>query len=208
MDTVPEYLAAAFVPMVVAFMVLILAEQVVPALVRQRSLGLPGLDGIRVEGAALRYNLWLSWLGATGNLRRALVAGLRADLCESARDAGGRAAVRRLGSLRRLAREAAAAEDERYRRPRWGLAVILGGLAAGLVALLQTLMAVAWWNAAEASGAGRVVGSLPLFPDSSISWSRAGGVDLSTGIAFPAVFFGIFLLSARPWRLLRRRPPA
>ena len=66
-------------------------------------------------------------------------------------------------------------------------------------------MATAWWSAAQTSGAD-VRGSLPLFWDSTITWTSAHGAKLSSGPTYPAVFLVVCLVTAQPWRLLRRRP--
>jgi hypothetical protein len=203
MTTVTRYLVTFLVPSA-GVLLIGLALQVVPALVRQRSFGLPGLDGVRVEATVVRYGWWLSWLGARRDQRAALVTGLRADLTESARQVGGRVAVRRLGALRPAARDAVAAEDERTRRPRPGWGLIIGTVAAAATLAVELLMATAWWTAAEASGAD-VSGALPLFWDSRISWSTSHGASLASGPGYALVFLLVALVTARPWRL--RRPP-
>lgn len=91
-------------------------------------------------------------------------------------------------------------------RPRWHSAARAGSAALALTWAAEVLSALAWMQGATAAGsAGSVDTSLPLFPGSRVyylvtgeggSWGwQPGWLCLAAGLL-------VFLVVARPWRLL------
>jgi hypothetical protein len=165
------------------------------------------IDRIRIGLAVLRYDAWLDLTGGVpGRQRRELRRELRANLEDAAAQVGAREAVRRLGPIRALAAEAAAATRAES-RPSWNRGALVAGKTVAAVLVLE-LLAVVWWTgAAHASGNETVRGGLALFPGSMVEYSRIpGGESLSVrpGWLFLAAAAAAFTLASRPW-LLRHR---
>jgi hypothetical protein len=169
--------------------------------------GPPFTDRLRIAAAVHRYDLWLDLRGVGRRRRRDLRGELRANLTDAASQVGAREAVRALGSVRRLATDVA--ESMRPQAgPRWSAGVVAAGWAFAVV-LAGELLATLWWaSGAEASGAPRVEGSLPLFPGSWAEFARddrAMSLGLQPGWIVVAAVAVSYLVAARPWLLVTRR---
>ena len=158
-------------------------------------------DRVRIGATVLRYDFWLEMRGVGRRRCRDLREELRANLDDAAERIGTAQAVKALGSLRQMSAATATANGP-ARSPRWSTGA---NSAAGvlLVGALAELIAIAsWTSAAEASGAGRVEGSLPLFPGSLASWERLDGgfsIGLEPGWLVIAAVAVAFVLGSRPW---------
>jgi hypothetical protein len=199
----------------VAFVLVVLGSAALLALLvprlRARGPGLARREALRVDAAVRRYAFWLEWYDVPRRRRRELRDDLRANLWESARVSGAREAVARLGGIRALAREAALADPARYERPRWELGLSTGIVAGGGVLLAQLFLALAWLDAAHASGAARVSSSTVLLPGADIAYTQeAGGFAAEASLGYLSLIaFGLaFLAASRPWRVLRGRRAA
>ncbi len=172
--------------------------------------GVGWMDRLRIAIAVVTYDTWLSFQGVRGPRRRDLCGELRVNVWDAATRGGARQALDAVGPLRVLARESV---GPRGPRPNW-----LAGFFVALVALELTLAAqfmlmTVWVDAAQASGAPRVEGSLDLVPGmrafySSASDAEAMGVGMESGPAPLVVALAVFLVVARPWRLVRSSVPA
>ncbi|HEX5511767.1 MAG TPA: hypothetical protein VFX41_08625 [Actinomycetales bacterium] len=168
------------------------------------------LDRMRIARVVAGYDFWLEARGVAGRRRRDLRRELRANLTEAAGDVGAREAVRRVGSPRVLAQEALA---DGAKRPLWSLASSCGGLALVVMVFAVLFAAFGFADGVSASGVHEPVeGPLVLVPGSTAEAHFPVGGGISLGVSFgwsvlvlPAV---VFLLVARPWRLLRRNVTA
>lgn len=169
------------------------------------------LDRLRLELAVADYDARLDLAGVPGRTRRDLRRELRANLIDSARAKGVRAALTGLGSPWALAAEDARAVCDPS-RPAWSL-----GITCGLTAALLYVFSFAWQvfgfldGARAVASAGQVTGGLTLYPGSRIvhEWGPDG---LSAQLSFspwpPLVLWVVVaLIVARVWRLARRRSP-
>jgi hypothetical protein len=188
-------------PLVLALLLLVVLLVLTVALVaRPWRSGRPGFgDRFRIGAAVLRYDLWLELRGLGRRRRRDLCEELRANLDDAAERVGAARAVAALGSLRRMSAEAAAGTAT---GPRWSAGATAAGCALAVVAAAELLAIIAWTAAADASGAARVQGPLPLFPGSLATWERTGSglsIALEPGwLVFAAVAVA-FVLGSRPW---------
>ncbi len=163
------------------------------------------VDRARVWGASLRYDFWLDLNSVPARRRRSLRSELRANLAEAASSVGATTAIRRVGSLRTMAREAVVDDVS---RPRW-----LAGWWAGLstfatLALVFMLMALVYAEGVLDSGVTTPVSS-GLFPfvgsEVTVDPSPTGGglaVSMAPGFGPLLVALVVFVLVARPWRLI------
>jgi hypothetical protein len=157
------------------------------------------LDRVRIERAVLAYDFWLDLRGTPRRRRRDLRRELRSNLCDAAARTGVRAAIAALGSTRQMARESGA-EDRT--RPRW-----VSGLNAAAVTLFITVnlgffAAFAWFDGARAADPTEAVsGSITFFPGSTLTYTRATDGFSLGWLPFAAMLL-VFLVVARPWRLL------
>jgi len=165
------------------------------------------IDHARISGATLSYDLWLETAGVPGKRRRDLRRELRANLVDATTRVGSRAAFRGLGSTRALASAANPADPT---RPRWTVGFVVGMGVFVLAILTEFLVMLGWLDGAMAATPdGRVVGGLTFFPGSSLIYNSSGsGFSVSIDFGWACVFVGLgaFILTARPWRLLKRRP--
>lgn len=165
------------------------------------------VDRARVGAAVGWYGLWLERYDVTRRARRELKRELRANLIEAAEDRGARAAVSALGGLRALAlaHADAAGRDE---RPHWTSGALVAIVVAGLVPLVQLFAAFNFLAGADAADDGATVrGALVPFPGSSIERRPLGSgftLSIDFGPTFAVAALAVFVLAARPWRLLRR----
>ncbi|HST85575.1 MAG TPA: hypothetical protein VLL08_27805 [Kineosporiaceae bacterium] len=196
-------------PLLVAGMLVILALVLLTLIARSWRGSRTGLtDRLRIDAAVGRYDLWLELRGASYRRRRDLRTELRANLNDAAEQVGTGQALAALGSLRQMAAEATGGA---VTGPRWstGASAAAGAL---VVVILAELWAIATWvSAAEASGATRVQGSLPLFPGSLVTWERVNGglsIDLDTGWLVIAAAAIAFVLGSRPWLAVSRHRSA
>lgn len=166
------------------------------------------VDRARVGVAVGWYGLWLERYDVSRRARRDLKRELRANLVDAASDGrGARAAVVSLGGLRPLARAHAEAAG-RDERPHWTSAALLAIVVAGVVFLVQLFAAFNFLAGVDAVD-GRTVarGSLVPFPGSTIERRPLDAgftVSIDFGPTFAIVALAVFVLAARPWRLLRR----
>ncbi|MCE1177415.1 MAG: hypothetical protein LWW86_00030 [Micrococcales bacterium] len=167
-------------------------------------------DTIRRESAVQGFDFWMDYHGVPGRQRRVERRELRAGLDEAAGHGGMRQALRDVGSLR----ERAEALAEPYsHRPRWAV----GAFAAVPVfaALLYGWLfsSIAFVEGVVASGVtGREVRSSDVLPWLGTEFTATvepGGGGLSVGSGLPWALLVlpllVFLLVARPWRLVTGR---
>lgn len=161
------------------------------------------LDRARIEWAVLSYDFWLDLRGASIRRRRDLRRELRANLRDAAARSGGRGAVAALGSTRRMAAEAS---TEDATRPRWTAGAHSAFVALALTMLGTLIAATAWADGVMSADPDRPVsGSVTFLPGSSLEYAPVGeGFEISftTGWAPVVVGLVVFVLVARPWRML------
>lgn len=168
------------------------------------------IDMLRREYAVQRYEFWLELRGVRGRRRRALRQELRANLGDAAADVGMTAALFGIGSPRQLAHESSPLDPD---RPRWVLGFLWATIAFALTVL--GLMFAAFNGANGVIGAG-VTGRDVRFDLFPFLGAQAvvrvapdhGGIVI--GVPFGLWWllglpFLVFLFTAQPWRLLRRR---
>jgi hypothetical protein len=168
------------------------------------------IDRMRIGAVVAGYDFWLELRGVGGRRRRELRRELRTNLRDAAADVGVRMAVLRVGSPRALAHEALA---DGAKRPLWSLASSCGGLALAVMVFAVLFAAAGFADGVSASGVHTPVeGPLVLVPGTTAEAHFPAGGGISLGVSFgwsvlvlPAV---VFLLVARPWRLLRRNVTA
>lgn len=167
------------------------------------------VDRARVAAAVGWYGLWLERYDVPRRARRELKRELRANLTDAAARRGARSAVASLGGLRALALAHADAAG-RDGRPRWTTGILVAAVAAFLVSFVQVLAAVNFLAGVEAVDGGTTArGALVPFPGSSIERRPLGDgfeASIDFGPTFAVVALVVFVLVARPWRLVRRRP--
>lgn len=169
------------------------------------------IDTIRIEAAVLRYDFWLEGFDVYFGERRAMRRDLRANLTEAAAAEGTTAALDGLGSIRALARAQA---GDRSHTPRWSRAIWVASGAFAALVLWSTVLGTAWWDGAQAAApAGQAVTGRPtLAPWIELTMTQgsdgsAPGFSATLGLGWLLlVALAIFILVARPWRLLRRSP--
>lgn len=162
------------------------------------------LDRCRIRLAAWWYGAWLEYYGITRRRRHDLRQELRANLAEAAASGSARTAIRDLGGLRDLA--AAVARDG-VLRPRWHIAAVAAFATWGLLINIQFIAALNYVQGVLDSGGDAVTGSVVGFPGSTVAYQpEASGFSATFGLGWlaPAVAVMVFILTARPWRLLRR----
>lgn len=163
----------------------------------QQDARLSGPDRSRIAWAVLRLEWWLEWSGAPSRVCRPMREELASNLRATAEEPGGVAAgVRRLGSLRELAREASQ-DTDRFRWER-GCVVAVLALAAWVVVQAVVSMVFADGLLAAGGGTGRVLGTDVSVAESasalSFTFTNNG---LILGVLAAAV---AFVLVSRPWR--------
>lgn len=163
-------------------------------------------DTVRREILINRYSGWLEYYGVPRAQRRIECADLRANLDQAVAADGYRAAADHLGHPRDLAR----AVGEGYAAgPRWvlGLYALLAVVVVQGWSLFLTMTSFA--AGAEASGVtGREVsgGAFP-WPDATFTYEQTGET-LAISVEWPwflVLPLLVWVLAARPWRLLTRR---
>ena len=160
-------------------------------------------DRVSAWWAVLRLDLWLDWYSVPGSTGRAMRRELGANLLEAAGEPGGvPGAVRRLGSLRELAREAVVETGG----VRWVRGANYGFLALAVVLVSQLLLSTVYVDAllAAGGGTGTLLGNEVVATDDGSRLEASAGIGGWTLLAVPLVF----VLVARPWRLVRRAVPA
>ncbi|MBP6996763.1 MAG: hypothetical protein KBB39_11555 [Phycicoccus sp.] len=169
------------------------------------------IDTMRIEAAVLRYDFWLEGFDVYFGERRAMRRDLRANLTEAAAAEGTTAALDGLGSIRALARAQA---GDRSDTPRWSRATWVASGSFAVLMLWSIFLGTAWWDGAEAAApAGEVVTGRPaLAPWIELTMTQGAdgsvsGVSATLGLGWLLLaWLAIFLIVARPWRLLRRSP--
>ena len=162
-----------------------------------------GRDRVSAWWAVLQLDLWQDWYAVPGPTGRAMRRELGANLLEAAGEPGGvPGAVRRLGSLRELAREAVVDTGG----VRWGRGATGAMVTFAVVLLAQLVLASVYVDGLLAAGGGNGT----LLGNEVAATEDGGGLRVTLGmggwllLAVPLVF----LLVARPWRLVRRAVPA
>jgi len=156
-------------------------------------------DRLRIGAAVVKYDFWLEMHGVNRRRRRGLREELRTNLDDAAERIGAAEAVTALGPLRQMAAATATGPPA---GPRWSS----GANAAAVVLLIgflaELLAIISWAGAADASGAGRVQGSLPLFPGSLAVWEHTDAglsISLDPGWLVITAVALAFLIGSRPW---------
>lgn len=164
------------------------------------------LGRARIERAVFAYASWLEAHGVPRRRRRDLRRELRANLFDAAESRGAREAVEALGNLRAMAAEVGTPDAT---QPRWSAGVAFAVAAFVLVSLVGLLASVWWVDGVRAADPeASVSGSLLLFPGSEVSHET-----ISDGFSFEAKLgvlpfvsmVVVFVLVARPWRLVSGR---
>lgn len=165
----------------------------------------PLADTIRREWFLTTLSLHLEDL--PGRDRRAIHADLRADLADAARAQGMRAAIADLGPAATLAQGYRTAQGRKL--PRWWV----GGLAAGITAVLGTSMLLAYTlgllDAVESAAGDMTTAHGSFFWTQVSVENTSGALSASFEGTGPliglALFFTVFFVAARGWRLWTRR---
>ncbi|GAB2695941.1 hypothetical protein [Thalassiella azotivora] len=165
------------------------------------------VDRLRIEGAVVRYDLWLDLHGVPGRRRRDLRRELRSNLQEAGHDVGVRAAVRRLGGVRELAADSVVSDRN---RPAWTVGLLWAAGSLVLLLWLTLLQAAAFADGVAASGVGRPVsGELTLLPGVGVEAHVPddGGLSIAVTGSWSLLVVPLLVLvvAARPWRLAGRR---
>lgn len=172
------------------------------------------IDALRTEDLVQRYDFWLEMRGARWSRRKELRRELRANLRAASSDVGTTQALLNVGSAKQLAREAT--DGEYQRRPQWSRAGFYAALALGAVVLVTLYTATTFTAGVEAAGTvgQEVTGS--VFPWLGVEF-MARIEEGRGGIAAGAAGSGwlvlglpllVFVLTARPWRLVTGRRSA
>ncbi|HHU09515.1 MAG TPA: hypothetical protein GXZ60_05810 [Intrasporangiaceae bacterium] len=168
------------------------------------------LTTIRIEDFVQRYDFWLELRGARRRRRKELRRELRANLQAAAADIGASSALLNVGTPKQLAFDAT--EGEYERRPLWSRAALFAALTFG--AMLFALMYTATTFAAGVEAAGVVgqeaTGSVFPWPGTVFKariHPDRGGLAVGASHPWPVLVVPllVFLLTARPWRLLTRQ---
>lgn len=167
------------------------------------------IDTIRIESAVQRYDFWLETYDVYFGQRRAMRQELRANLTEAAAAEGTTAALDGLGSIRALARAQA---GDRSQSPRWSRAIWIASTVFAALVVWSSFLGTAWWDGAQAAAqAGQeITGSPTLAPWVELTLTQgsdgsAAGFSATIGLGWLLlVGLAIFIIVARPWRLLRR----
>jgi hypothetical protein len=162
-------------------------------------------DRWKVGAAIVRYDLWLELRGVGRRRRRDLREELRANLNDAAEQVGTTQALAALGSLRQMSAEATAGSPP---APNWSTGATAAGGTFLAVLLAELFAIISWSGAADASGAARVQGPLPLFPGSQATWERIDqgfSIGLEPGWLLIAAAAIAFVIGSRPWLAAARR---
>ncbi|HEX5534813.1 MAG TPA: hypothetical protein VFX33_13815 [Actinomycetales bacterium] len=163
------------------------------------------LDRMRIARVVAGYDFWLEARGVPGRRRRDLRRELRSNITEAVRDVGVRPALAGVGSARLLAQEAT---SDGVKRPLWSLAAACSAAVLVLLAFAAMLAGSGFVDAVEASGVRQEVAApLSLLPGVSgyAHFPEDGGTafGISFGWQFLLPALVVFVVVARPWRLLR-----
>lgn len=161
------------------------------------------IDRCRVWIATWWYGVWLEYHGVAIRRRRELKRELRANLVEASAARSAREGINDLGGVRVLA---TAVAQSGVRRPRWQIAGVAAAATLGIVLNVEFIAALNYVNGVIDSGGGVNAGVVFPFPGSSVSHDPVGpgfAVEVGLGWLPPALALLVFVLVARPWRLLR-----
>lgn len=169
------------------------------------------IDTLRSERTVQSYDFWLEMRGTGWRRRKELRRELRANLRAATEDVGATQALLNVGAPKELAREAT--DGEYQRRPQWSRAAFFAALTLGAVLFAVMYTATTFTAGVEAAG---VVGqdvTGRVFPWPWVEFHAhidEGGGGLATGASgagWPVVLLPliVFVLTARPWRLLAGR---
>jgi hypothetical protein len=160
------------------------------------------IDRARVRLAAWWYGFWLEFHSIPGRRRRELKRELRVNLVDAAAASSARRAIQDLDGLRALA--GAVARDG-IARPRWQTAGVAAAVTFGVIVNVEFIAALNWVSGVVDGGERAATGVVFPFPGSVVTYEPPGyGMVLEPGwLPFIGPLL-IFVLLARPWRLLRR----
>jgi hypothetical protein len=167
------------------------------------------INKVRVMWAGMRYSLWLDLYCVRWKHRGSLRRDLESNLRDAAGSVGMRPALANLGSLRHLAAETS---SEGGLRSSW-VAATVAAIFSFLGLFASWMLAVGYYTEGVLDGGtGQRVSSW-LFPfvGSSITVHNTrdnGGtlkVSMNPGIMLVVVLLVVFVLVARPWRVLLDR---
>lgn len=165
------------------------------------------IDTIRIENFVQNTDFWLELRGARRTRRKELRRELRDNLRAAASDVGTGQALANMGSPKQLAFDST--EGEYEERPLWSRAAMYASLAFGAMLLWLALTAMAFTAGVEAAGVVGQEVSGTVFPwvgsefMARIHPERGGlAVGVSNAWAVVVVPLLVFLLTARPWRLI------
>ncbi len=184
----------------VGILLVTLAGGLIGLLAKNRVPGLGFRDGVRAVVYLTRYDAALEYQGLGRRELRARVDELRANLVESAADAGGARAIQRLGPPRVLAAEVAGARMV----PSWlrGTIWLAAAVAIGVFAVV--LSTSAFLSALESAAS---TGATASWSTSFLTMSATSGqggpstFTVGTSLLTPLVLLVPFGLGARVWRL-------
>lgn len=165
-------------------------------------------DRARIWATAYDLRFWLEWYGAPADQTREMQQELESNLRDAAAEPGGAAgAVRRLGSLRQYARDAAG-EVPRFL---WRRGLMVAVTVFAVVVLVQLVLTLTYADGLIAAGGGS--GRLWLLGArvEAVETGDTLAVSFVWGAGVPLLLAAVaFVLASRPWRLLRRsgRPAA
>lgn len=166
------------------------------------------IDRARLEYAVMRYDFWLELRGARGRDRKALRKELRDNLRAASADVGVTRALFGIGSSKQLAY---AVTPPVNIRPRWSMGAVWATLTFGGTLLALVWTAVTFVQVVDASGTTDRQVSSPIFPwFGTTFYAEIGenGNGLSFGLDNPLALLLlpllVFVLVARPWRMLHR----
>lgn len=163
-------------------------------------------DQVRSARYVADYESALEWLGVGWRERSAHVKELRVNLTEAARDGGMRAAIRRLGAAKDLARDVASS----HVRPTWAIGVGLMTITWLLLQLILVATVDAFSAGAVGVGEpGATASGMGILGTSFEVTLGADGLQQSlratSGWPFVAIPIAVFLVSSRFWRVRTRR---
>ena len=158
----------------------------------------------RVRLAVGWYGFWLEFHSIPRRRRRELKRELRANLVEAAAITA-RQAIRNLGGPRALAR--AVARDG-VARPRWQMAGVAAAVTFGVSLNVEVIAALNWLGGVVDGGGRPTTGTVFPFPGSVVIYEPPGfGMQLDPGWLPLIAAVVVFLLVARPWRMVRPVAP-
>jgi len=163
------------------------------------------IDRARIQRAVLTYDFWLDLSGVPRRRRKDLRRELRANLFDASTRSGVGPAIAALGGLRRMAVESGVPGA---RTPRWTAGAYAAYATFLALIYLQIYASFSWIDGAKAASPNAEVrGGLALFPGAETWYTPGpdGGFGFQTGWSPIVLTVLVFLLVARPWRVISAR---